>query len=107
MGSDRRGQLLTSIHLMQTGSTEANLIALNLNQEFRLPYIADLVDRKIHGAEKSKLEIPEIEFHRREYESLVGRLETAATESRLPDEASCRKALNDLLVRVRLRDRRV
>jgi predicted nucleotidyltransferase len=93
--------LLTGIHLMRTGRIEANLIALN--QEFGLPYITDLVNRKIHGAEKSKLETPEIDFHRKEYEMLIARLETAATESRLPDEPTCREALNDLLVRVRLR----
>jgi len=92
--------LLTGIYLMRTGRIEANLIALN--QEFGLPFITDLVNRKIHGAEKSTFETPEIDFHRQEYESLVGRLETAATESRLPDEPTCREALNDLLVRVRL-----
>lgn len=93
--------LLTGIHLMRTGRIEANLIALN--QEFGLTYITDLVIRKIYGAEKSKLETPEIHFHQQEYESLVAQLETAATESRLPDEPTCREALNDLLVRVRLR----
>src|SRR5437868_11813102 len=46
--------LLTGIHLMRTGEVEANL--LTLNKEFRLPYIPDLVARKLSGAEKSKLE---------------------------------------------------
>src|SRR5882672_2134620 len=46
--------LLTGIHLMRTGIVEANL--LNLNTEFRLPYIAELVARKLAGPEKSKLE---------------------------------------------------
>src|ERR1700756_1400699 len=53
--------LLTGIHLMRTGRIEANLIALN--EDFRLPYLAELVRRKIEGAEESKLETPEIEFH--------------------------------------------
>ena len=39
--------LLTGIHLMRTGEVEANLVTLN--EEFRLPYIADLVARKLAG----------------------------------------------------------
>jgi uncharacterized protein len=92
--------LLTGIHLMRTGQVEANLITLN--EEFQLPYLGELVSRKIHGAEKSKLEIPELAFHRAEYLRLVALLETEAAGSTLPEEAACRDALNDLLVRVRL-----
>ena len=92
--------LLTGIHLMRTGRIEANLITLN--EDFRLPYLGELVSRKMQGAEKSKLETPEIAFHQAEYERLVAQLETAAAESTLPDETTCRDALNDLLVRVRL-----
>jgi uncharacterized protein len=95
--------LLTGIHLMRTGRIEANLIALN--EDFRLPYVAEMVSRKIHGAEKSRLETPEVEFHLAEYERLVAQLETEAAESTLPDDADCREALNDLLVRVRLRSK--
>jgi predicted nucleotidyltransferase len=46
--------LLTGIHLMRTGTVEANLVTLN--EEFRLPYLAELVARKLAGPEKSKLE---------------------------------------------------
>ena len=92
--------LLTGIHLMRTGRIEANLITLN--EDFRLPYIGELVARKIQGAEKSKLETPEIEFHQTEYERLVAQLEIEASGSTLPEEAVCREALNDLLIRVRL-----
>jgi predicted nucleotidyltransferase len=92
--------LLTGIHLMRTGRIEANLIALN--EDFRLPYLAELVRRKIEGAEESKLETPEIEFHQAEYRRLVAQLQTEAVGSELPDEAACRDALNDLLIRVRL-----
>ena len=52
--------------------------------------------------EHCKLETPEIEFHRAEYERLVARLESEAAKSTLPEDADCREALNDLLVRVRL-----
>ncbi len=94
---------LTGIHLMRTGRVEANLV--KLNDEFGLPYIPELIERKIRGAEKGTLESDETEFHKREYETLVARLETEAMQSRLPDEPTCRDALNDLLVRVRLTPR--
>ena len=38
---------VTGIHLMRTGEVEANLS--RLNETFRLPYIADLIDRKLAG----------------------------------------------------------
>jgi len=71
--------LLTGIHLMRTGRVEADLV--KLNDEIRLPHITELIERKIHGAEKGTLESNETEFHRREYESLVTRLETEAAPS--------------------------
>ena len=45
--------LLTGIHLMRTGEVEANLVTMN--EEFRLPYIPDLVARKLAGSEQSVL----------------------------------------------------
>jgi predicted nucleotidyltransferase len=94
--------LLTGIHLMRTGEVEANLVTLN--EEFRLPYIADLVSRKLAGPEKSKLEDANIAFHEAEYQRLRGELQTAHDASQLPELPSeeTRAALNDLLVRIRL-----
>ena len=94
--------LLTGIHLMRTGRIEANLVTLN--EEFRLPYIADLVARKLAGPEKSKLEDADLAFHESEYQRLRGELQTAHDASQLPELPSdeTRAALNDLLVRVRL-----
>jgi predicted nucleotidyltransferase len=92
--------LLTGIHLMRTGTVEANLVTLN--QEYQLPYIGELVKRKVSGAEKETLQTPELDFHQREYHRLVAHLEATAAESKLPEAPSCRDALNDLLVRVRL-----
>jgi uncharacterized protein len=92
--------LLTGIHLMRTGIIEANLVHRNV--EFSLPYIGELVERKVHGAEQSTLETPEVEFHRSEYERLVTLLESEAAFCKLPEEPGCREALNDLLIRVRL-----
>ncbi len=74
--------LLTGIHLMRTGRVEANLAVLN--EDFALPYVKDLVDRKIHGTEQSKLEAAEFSFHRTEYSRLVAILERAAVDSVLP-----------------------
>jgi hypothetical protein len=92
--------LLTGIHLMRTGYVEANL--LTLNEEARLPYIPELVERKALGPEKGTLDAGEREFHLAEYTRLLAALEKAAAESSLPNEPSSRDALNDLLVRVRL-----
>ena len=92
--------LLTGIHLMRTGKVEANLVTLN--EVFHLPYVPELVERKIRGAEKGTLASPEIAFHKGEYERLTPQLEAAANDSHLPNEAGCRDALNDLLVRIRL-----
>jgi len=92
--------LLTGIDLMRTCKIEFKLIALN--EDFRLPYIGELVNRKITGVENSALELPEFEFHHSEYMRLTGQLEAAAIKSTLQEEASCRDALHELLVRIRL-----
>jgi predicted nucleotidyltransferase len=95
--------LLTGIHLMRTGEIEANLV--KLNEQFRLPYIADLVARKLAGPEKSKLEDADAAFHEKEYQRLRGELQAAHDASKLPELPSdeTRAALNDLLIRIRLR----
>jgi uncharacterized protein len=92
--------LLTGIHLMRTGDVEANLP--RLNDEFKLPYLPELIDRKIAGAERSTVEDADVELHRREYERLRGELEEAHRASSLPEGPSARAALSDLLVRLRL-----
>lgn len=93
--------LLTGIHLMRTGVINANLV--ELNEEARLPYIADLIARKQSG-ENTTLEDADVEFHHREYERLRVELQAAHDASQLPEVPGdeTRKALNDLLVRIRL-----
>lgn len=93
--------LLTGIHLMRTGEVEANL--LTLNDEFRLPYITDLVARKLAGPEKSKLEDADVAFHESEYQRLREELQAAHEASKLPEVPSEETwaVLNDLLVRIR------
>lgn len=92
--------LLTGIHLMQTGAVEANLV--NLNEKFQLPYVPELIERKLTGAEKSKLSDADSQFHQPEYLRLMATLETASQHSHLQEEPNVREALNDLLVRLRL-----
>ena len=94
--------LLTGIHLMQSGEVEANLV--KLNEEFRLPFIPDLVARKLAGPEQSALADADVEFHRQEYTRLRAKLEDAYQSSKLPDAPSAKPALNELLVRARLRN---
>src|SRR2546427_752478 len=93
------GLLLPGIHLMRTGEVEANLVGLN--EAFRLPYIDDLIARKLAGPEQSVLEEADGAFHLGEYERLRTVLEEAYQQSRLPETTAAREALNDLLVRLR------
>src|SRR6185295_14518885 len=76
--------LLTGIHLMRSGEVEANIV--KLNQQFRLPYIADLVARKLAGPEDlavGQLLDSEIAFHESEYQRLRGELQAAHDSSQL------------------------
>lgn len=95
--------LLTGIHLMQTGRIEANLV--RLNDIARLPYISDLIARKTGGPEKGTLEAEDLTFHAREFDRLKAGLEQASTVSQLPEVPAGAAALNDLLVRIRLKER--
>jgi len=92
--------LLTGIHLMRTGEVQANLGYLN--ESFKLPYIPELIERKVAGTEKGRLEQADLGFHQREYERLRAELEQAYQESNLPEVPSGSAALHELLVRIRL-----
>jgi uncharacterized protein len=94
--------LLTGIWLMQTGEVEANLVTLN--QQFKLSYIDELIARKIGGPEKARLD-SDLTFYAQEYERLKQVLRAAADASNLPERPSplAYAALNDLLVRLRLK----
>ena len=93
--------LLTGIHLMRTGKVEANLV--QLNDVAKLPYIPDLIARKTGGPELGTLEAADLEFHAVEYERLRAELQTTFEQSQLPELPTAAAALNDLLVRVRLK----
>lgn len=93
--------LLTGIHLMRTGEIEANLV--KLNETFKLSYLPELIDRKINGKEKGTLPETDLNFYRSEYERLVSELGKAQEQSSLPEKPSAKAALNDLLIRTRLK----
>ena len=92
--------LLTGIHLMRTGAVEANVVRLNETE--KLPYLDDLIQRKIGGAEKERLTDADLGFHRGEYDRLRNELEHAHEASDLPEAPRGGAALHDLLVRLRL-----
>ena len=91
--------MLTGIHLMRTGRSEANLLVLN--DEYKLPQVPELVARKLAGPEQSTLDDADVAFHEREYERLRGLLQHAFDQSTLPEVPSAKPQLNDLLLRLR------
>jgi len=93
--------LLTGIYLMRTGEVEANIV--RLNGVFGLSYLDDLVAQKIGGSERGLMEGTNFAFHEKEYARLTAELEEARDRSTLPDAPLGRDALNDLLLRIRMR----
>jgi predicted nucleotidyltransferase len=94
--------LLTGIWLMRTGRIEANLVTLN--DSFQLPYLPELIARKVGGPEQSTLNDADLVFHETEYQRLRGELQAAHEASRLIETPAdnTRAALDNLLTRVRL-----
>lgn len=92
--------LMTGIHLMRSGVVEANVV--RLNDEFKLPYIPDLVARKTAGPEKGTIDAADLSYFESEYLRLTRELEEAHESSRLPELPSAGAALSDLLRRTRL-----
>ncbi|MBI3272628.1 MAG: nucleotidyltransferase domain-containing protein [Planctomycetes bacterium] len=92
--------LLTGIHLMRTGVVEAHLP--RLNEEVRLPYVPELIARKLAGAERSTLPEADAEFHGREFARLLELLKAESARSGLPEAPAGSGALSDLLVRLRM-----
>jgi hypothetical protein len=94
--------LLSGIHLMRTGEVNASLPACNdaLGAE-RLPWMAELIARKVVGAEHGVLGAADVAFYEREFARLRERLVVEAEQSTLPETARARPALEDLLRRIR------
>jgi uncharacterized protein len=92
---------LTGIRALRTGTIEANL--LELNEEFRLTQVDELIARKRAGAEKAALGAGEANAHSVELDALERDLDRAHDASTLPEAATTEQALDDFVVRVRLR----
>lgn len=92
--------LLTGIHLMRSGQVEANLGLLN--EVYRLPFIPDLMARKLAGAEQQILEAGDVDHYEKEFQFLRSRLVDEGSTTSLPNAPTAQSALNDILVRVRL-----
>lgn len=93
--------LLTGIYLMESGRIEANLAILN--EHFNLPYIPELIARKLNGGEQVYLSDHDLSQYEKEYQRLRVDLENARDKSSLPDLPSAKGALNDLLLRIRIK----
>ena len=94
--------LLTGIYLMQTGEIEANLV--NLNEVFKLSYIPELIERKVSGTEKGILPNADLQVYHHEYDRLTALLQAEFERSSLPEKPSAKDDLNDLLIRLRLKE---
>ena len=93
--------MLTGIHLLRTGEVEANLLALD--EQFRLPYVPELVAAKRANGEAAQLPAgKEPAFYEREYARLETLLMQAHEHSPLPDETpAAREALDEFLRELR------
>jgi predicted nucleotidyltransferase len=92
---------LTGIHALTSGSIESHLPVLN--ELFGLSHVTELIVRKREGAEKTALEPGEIERHRGWLDELEVRLDAAHAASTLPVRPTTIDALDEFVVRVRMR----
>jgi hypothetical protein len=95
--------LMSGIHMMRSGRVEANIVTLN--EDFRLPYIEQLIAQKRTSEETGELPAGNgLDFYTREYERLMEMLLDASKESHLPPmpEDGARSELNELLIELRM-----
>lgn len=90
--------LLTGIHLLRTGEVEANLV--RLNEEFRLPWIPDLIASKT--AEKIAPAELDWTFHAERLDELERMLYLTFADSKLPESCD-KKDVSEFLVDLRLK----
>ena len=87
--------------MMKTGRVESNISILN--QETHRGYIDDMIQLKTSGKEKADLLNADLNFFEREYQRLRNVLQESAERSSLPDSPPGLEALNDLLLRIRMK----
>jgi predicted nucleotidyltransferase len=96
--------LLTGIHMMRTGEVNASLPECNdVRGRGRLGWIDELIAIKTSGTERGTLSDVQYEFYEQEYLRLREELAAAAERSTLPERATAKPALGDLLYRIRTR----
>jgi predicted nucleotidyltransferase len=88
--------LMTGIHLLRNGEVEANL--LRLNEHFDFTFLSELIAQK--STEQAPADL-DWEFHDARLAELESQLDRTFEESDLPEDRD-RKAVDELLVRVRL-----
>lgn len=92
--------LLTGIHLLRTGTVEANILVLN--RTFGLPFIGSLIERK-RSRERAELTGLDWAWHKVELERWEAELDAAYAASTLP-EAAPREPLHRFLVALRMEE---
>jgi predicted nucleotidyltransferase len=93
--------LLTGIHLMATGETEANLEHL-LERRRDLGDVRELLGAKRMGSERATLADVDLDRHSQRYLALRAELERAYETSRLPDRPTARRDVDQLVIGTRL-----
>lgn len=91
--------LATGLHLMRTGEVQADLRILN--QISGSAFLDDLIRAKQEGGEAALMPVTDHEFHEREIARRTEELRQAMAATHLPAEATARKPLEDLLLRLR------
>ncbi len=95
---------MSGLFLLRTRRVETNLLGLN-EAMFKLPFLEELVQRKVEGREKGLLPEDERQHLLAEAERLAGQLDAAAEASGLPDHPPNLDDINDFLVRTRFSPR--
>jgi hypothetical protein len=93
--------LLTGIHLMATGETEANLERL-LEERQDLRDVLELLLAKRSGSERATLAEADLDRHSERYLALRAELERAYETSTLPDRPTARRDIDRLVIGTRL-----
>lgn len=93
--------LLTGIHLMQTGETEAYLERL-LDERPDLADIREMVLAKRSGSEQAALSEADLGRHSERYLALRAELQRACETSTLPDRPTARRDIDRLVIGTRL-----
>jgi predicted nucleotidyltransferase len=91
--------LMSGCWLLRTGEVQSDV--RTLNDERKLPFIDDLIARKLTGGERAMLGENHLGYYLEAADSLRRELHDLAGEKNLPDEAAGRDDLEALLLQIR------